>query len=176
MQPTDLMTTQCTALVQGTSGEPPHQCKNTTRLMPYCTVHARSIWGVHLGPSRIEGAGQGLFATRDFVPATRRASKFTTNSRSKPVFIADYGGEIKDIDRSRHNEYGLAIGKNQMLDATHVRGWGAMANDGGATLNNARLVISRPKGRSVRCRLVATKTIRAGNEILVPYGNSYWGR
>jgi len=173
MQPSDSKTTQCTALVQGPSGQPPRRCLRTTRLVPYCTAHAKSIWGVRLGPSTIEGAGQGLFAARDFVPA-RRTCKLTTGSRTKPVFVADYGGEVKGIDHTSHNAYGLAIGNDQMLDAAYVRGWGAMANDGGATRNNAKLAVSRSGEEGVRCRVMATKTIRDGEEILVPYGPSYW--
>jgi hypothetical protein len=63
-----------------------------------------------------------------------------------------------------------------MLDAAHVRGWGAMANDGGATLNNAKLVVSRSGKEGVRCRVMATRAIRDGEEILVHYGPSYWSQ
>jgi hypothetical protein len=44
-----------------------HQCKrNTCKYLPMCWQHAAITYGVKVAPSTIAGAGNGLFALRDF--------------------------------------------------------------------------------------------------------------
>ena len=151
-------------------------CSNVASLSPYCTIHARSIYGVEVRPSLIEGGGLGLFATRDFRPRRVRSRLSSSATVVRPVTVADYGGIVVDVSHVTPNVYGIHIGKDRMIDATFHRGWGAMANDARRSVfkNNARLVVSRRPGGKFVCTLKAFSTILNGEEILASYGPGYW--
>ena len=81
--------------------------------------------GFILKKSKIEGAGQGLFASKRIPPNTK---------------IADYGGVLKTKEAYDRNPSGYGIEVNRVNGVRMVRdsastqsGYGRWANDGGAT-------------------------------------------
>lgn len=114
--------------------------------------------------STIHGAGKGLF---------------TRISIAKGSRIVEYKGEVRTWDEARldaTNGYIYFLKPNYVIDARNFpKSLGRYANDAKGlvrtkdTDNNARF---EPDG--LRVFLVAARDIQAGEEILVPYGKSYW--
>lgn len=165
---------------------------------PFCTEHTRLVFGVEVKPSTISGAGDGLFATKDFV---------------RGQFICPLDGEKitrQEMDVRRRAVVDVSGGccylmrgfsDDDIRDGMHVRfvGHNANASDrlrpANATLrpcsgNGTRTrkhPQSEPKKRArgdedgdrYRCfhlhplKLVATRRIAAGDEVILAYGRSY---
>ena len=167
-----------------------HQCTKTAcHDTQYCYTHLKQMKQVVVAPSRIRGAGLGLFCStsKDIGDAERKA-------KHEPVFkkgdiIVHYGGqqltvaetnERYDYDqeyKDRSGEikvrriqptapYGLQKTRNVVLDGMCHRGAGAYAN-ADEKKYNAELA-----DRTGNIR--ATKRIYKGDEILVHYGARYW--
>lgn len=144
------------------------RCKrNTCKYTKYCFQHAWKKEGVKIKKSKIPGAGDGLFAAKDFKAGET---------------VADYGGEI--INAAEHNRrngnYSLQISRNKFIDGRSTQsGLGRWVNDcravtrrgGHCRRNNAKLQVH---ARSRRGRVRATRRIRAGQEIYAGYGRAYW--
>ena len=64
--------------------------------------------------------------------------------------------------------YAVKVNDNSVIDSALVRGVGSLANSGNRNTNNAKL-----EKYGNRIRIVATKNIRNGTEILLSYGNEY---
>src|SRR5690348_12399308 len=68
--------------------------------------------------------------------------------------------------------YCLAISSTVFIDSALSRGVGASANASRAGIKpNAKFVTD---ARSGSARIVATRRVRAGDEIFVSYGRNYW--
>jgi SET domain-containing protein len=117
--------------------------------------------------STLPGAGKGLFAKRDI----RKGERFV-----------EYGGEIiteGELNRrAEKNVYGYSfyINNRRVIDAYYTPGELARyANDAHGiqrkkgVKNNCSYVIYNH-----RCWIMAERTIKAGEEIFVGYGASYW--
>ena len=135
-------------------------CKARTRRGEYCHVHQRVEDGIGIRASKIPNAGQGLFALREF---------------TRGQCIALYTGDrIIDNGGASSGPYMLQLTNAEILDAARTNtGYGRWANDPrGSTMNaNAEFCVDRARRTAY---LRATRAIRAGEEILVPYGASYW--
>lgn len=116
-------------------------------------------------PSRLSGAGKGLFTRIDIPKGTR---------------IVEYKGILKPWSEVKHldgfNGYLLRINKNIAIDAlTSEHLIGRYANDaqGFAKIrgvkNNSEYVTD-----GLSCYIEATRNIKAGEEIFVGYGKEYW--
>lgn len=119
--------------------------------------------------SQIPAAGMGLWAEKDF---------------KRGDVIVSYDGEritLKECER-RNTElegmgnYYLFISKTKCIDAQHTTSAkGRYANDAKGLMrieglrNNARY-----EARKGQAFIIASRNIRAGEEILVSYGRSYW--
>jgi len=123
---------------------------------------------LYIKPSQIKGAGQGLFTSMDIY---------------KGEIIAYYKGEHLDDDEAKRradaneDQYFVVLLDGSILDAKNTECFGRYANDaegipGSGFKNNAK--ISLDDNDDV-C-LVATKNIKADEEIFLPYGKKYWNK
>lgn len=135
---------------------------------PLCWMHLLSQKKLRVKTSTIPHAGKGLFVM------ARRQGPNDIVFRSGDV-VVDYSGEsiTERVLQNRYGEYtapyGLREG-NQIEDGACLRGAGTIANHGTGRRANVRYSFSRAAGKF---RLVATKNIRNGQEILANYGNGY---
>ena len=120
--------------------------------------------GLTIRRSLIEGAGRGLFATKGF----KKNSKITP-----------YEGEHLTLTQLNDRygldaaaPYALKITNNLYIDSALVRTVGAYANAGTKKTQNARLSTNRG---AKKAWLVAIRYIGKGEEILIDYGDTYWG-
>ena len=126
---------------------------------------------LYLKKSLLPKAGKGLFVKKEF----KRAD-----------IICEYEGEIvpwsvceKRADEG-HEGYVFFISKNHCIDAYFTpEAIGRYANDAKGIgrveglRNNAQYEIKVREGRK-RGFIVATRTIKPNDEVLVDYGNDYW--
>ena len=155
--------------------------------------------GVTLAPSGIAGAGLGLFATRDFQagePITEYTGQLISHAQGRKLSLAD-----RSHVRARFG-FRDAIDGKRMPDGTPItdpatqmagRGIAAFANDAynSATYSNnadfdiknspatdaiiERGNINRLDREGERVVFIrATRLIKAGEEIFIPYGTDYW--
>ena len=114
--------------------------------------------GVEVRPSTIKGAGDGLFALRQFVTGE---------------VLGDYSGERRNFLWMLQNEntgYVMCFGLNDYVDACVAFDCpGRYVNDTFDGRRNARFV--RASGRA---QVVAITPISAGQEIFAAYGDQYW--
>ena len=119
--------------------------------------------------SQLPSAGHGLWAKKNF---------------KRGEVVVKYDGEIitwKECERRNEAQEGyggyyMYINKKKCIDAQHtIWAHGRYANDAAGLCrvegirNNAKYEIS--KGEVF---IVATRTIKAGEEIFVSYGKGYW--
>jgi uncharacterized protein len=117
--------------------------------------------------SRLPGAGKGLFTTKDL----RKDSK-----------IIEYRGEIIGYNeyrkraRQEKDQYLFYLRRNLCIDSMHTPKYKARyANDAAGITrikgvrNNSDYIIFGDK-----CYMVASRDIKAGEEIFVNYTKSYW--
>ncbi len=148
-----------------------NRCKRRIcKTFPCCWQHLKTIYGLAVKESQIPNAGLGLFTTKDII---RRSSKSPRND----VKIVKYTGEVLSSVQLNQRygdelaDYTFRINKNKYLDArstqTNVARYANGCDNPHQPLEcNARLTSSG--------WLVATKSIKAGSEILTPYHISYW--
>jgi uncharacterized protein len=116
--------------------------------------------------SNISTAGLGLFSAITIF---------------KDEIICNYGGEIisqleakKRVNRNA-NQYFIMLPNGKILDSINSNCFARFANDAqgneiGTNKNNAKIVLNE-KGKVC---LIASKKIKAGEEILCSYGKKYW--
>ena len=113
--------------------------------------------------SGLENAGMGLF-TRNMIPAETR--------------IVEYKGAIRLHEDLTDGTYAYDIGKGYVIDAKDITdGLAHFANDADAFPNETGLVNNcefQQEGMYVYINAVID--IPAHTEILVYYGEDYWGR
>ena len=154
---------RCTALTkQGT------QCSRTTcKYANMCFQHSKSTHGLQVKNSHIPNTGQGLY---------------TTKTIKKGQKVASYGGSV--VSQNAYNQnpsgYGIHLNNNQVLDGKSTQsGLGRYANTcktankrlGQCKGQNAKLTVNH---RNQTASIKATKKIKAGEEVYVPYGNNFW--
>jgi hypothetical protein len=128
----------------------------------------RSLLGLDIRPSQIEGAGLGLFGIGDM---------------KKGHSVVDYVGDVLTEAEliSRYGDatapYALRVSGDHFIDGALRRGIGAYINASRQKDNvktrpaNVRFVVHMGHKTA---RFVTTRRIRAGQEILVAYGGVYW--
>ncbi len=126
---------------------------------------------LYLKRSQLPGAGKGLFTDSEIPKGTE---------------VVEYEGELVPWsvveERSAKGEEGYAfyISERLSVDAYHTK-WamGRYANDAKGfgrvegLRNNSQYIIKRKQGVR-KVFIVASRTIKAGSEILVDYGSDYW--
>lgn len=181
MPPTCSLT--CSALTKkGT------ECKRRCCLdYRYCGQHLRSIVGIKVGPSSV--AGKGLFAVKPFRKGQRIAEYYGEHLSKK-----QFDDRYDDPDDLLTSGYAISLEDGSVIDSLGSRCAASYANDPidvGALWKsskstsdfrhryNARkkqepgnAMADEAKGNQLY--LVATKAIKSGDEILWPYGASYW--
>ena len=147
------------------------QCGQRTAVGHLCWNHLQRDHGLRVKPSSINGAGRGLFASKDL-----------------PVgYNLPYTGDLvteSDGEGQHGGEYVLELSKTRAIDAARrnagVARWvndprKATSPDGRPLAANCKFVVHTPRGTSVRAGAVRTlRTILKGEELLVAYGESYW--
>lgn len=126
---------------------------------------------LYLKKSQLPGAGKGLFTDEDI---------------KKGEEIVEYEGEIlpwsvvEERAAKGHEGYAFYISEKVSVDA-YFTPWamGRYANDARGfgriegLRNNSQYVVKRKKGKR-KVFIVASRSLKAGSEILVDYGNDYW--
>jgi histone-lysine N-methyltransferase EZH2 len=158
-----MVTEQCAAMTKAGT-----RCKCKVVIgLPYCHLHRGAKEHLKIAPSHIPHGGKGLFAADKTLAAD--AIVFRKNDT-----VAPYDGEHIDGE-TVNSRYGggnpsYVVGtnhKNEFIDAALKRTIGAIPNHS-TTHQNAKLLAY---GKKVR--VVAIKSIRNGQEILVNYGRGY---
>src|SRR5947209_1190080 len=131
---------------------------------PLCIDHIRADLKLDIRPSKIPGAGRGLFTLVD---------------RAVGDHLVDYVGELIDAAESERRYPGTALGpyalrlsKSNTIDAALLRGVGAYINASRRSVRPNVSFTPHPNGRSAR--FTAKKFIAAGSELTVSYGREYW--
>lgn len=138
------------------------RCKRMTTIThPFCGQHTREHLGITIQKSNIPKAGLGMFAIRTFVADER---------------IVEYSGEKLTTDQydRRYNKdsmgsYGIQLSEKYVIDARKTTsGVARYACDyhGSGKKPNAEYI-----NFGGRIWIVATKRIKAGEEILTDYGD-----
>lgn len=119
---------------------------------------------LYVDNSSIPSAGSGLFTSKDI---------------AKGEFVVEYTGDVttwEDVRHDANNVYIYFVNDNYVINAKeHPEAIARYANDAhGLTRlpglhNNSRFVNVNGK-----IFIKATKLVKAGSEILVDYGKSYW--
>ena len=113
---------------------------------------------VQVGPSTIQGAGNGLFAKKDIPKGTG-----ITNYMDGAVKLNE--AQFRALYPTGNATHAWSPKKGVYYDASNPTNLASSANRGTAKTNNARIMASG----SVK----TTKNIKAGAEIFLPYGGSY---
>lgn len=125
--------------------------------------HARPLQhGVEVRPSRISGAGDGLFATE---------------SHAEGSIVCEYTGIIWPNAvawQRRDKNYLMKLGDNKYVDALYSREVLARyINDCRGRLGGYNVWFDKRPAED-RALVVALRDIRAGEELFVDYGRFYW--
>ena len=145
------------------------RCKRRSQKSGMCWTHLAKEQGLKIKKSQIPGAGDGLYATKEW---------------NRGNNITEYGGDRVELDNNGNDvrtgqpwrsQYGLQIKKHPLtfIDARKTNSApGRYANTarGSEFRNNAQLVYDR-NGRKAHVR--AAQRIEPNQEIFVPYGNSF---
>lgn len=148
------------------------QCKRRTcKYSKYCFQHTKALTGLQIKKSSIPRAGMGLWTTKD-IPAN--------------ATITQYGGELIDLEEEerRDSGYGVQVLPKQNLvrDGRSTQsGLGRWINqcrqqnrvNPPHCRNNAKFSVNTKK-KSVSIKTLKDKSIPAGSEIFIGYGQGYW--
>jgi SET domain-containing protein len=121
---------------------------------------------LYVANSLLVNAGMGLFAAITIF---------------KDEIICEYGGEIigsaeaKKRVAAQSDQYFIMLPNGKILDSIDSNCFARYANDAngkeaGKVKNNAKIMLNE-KGKVC---LIASKKIKAGDEILCSYGKKYW--
>ena len=119
---------------------------------------------LEIKPSTIPGAGKGLF---------------TKTTISKGTRIVEYKGTVTTWNAVKDdptNAYIYYLKPNHVIDARdHPKSLARYVNDAkGLVRNKQRTNNAQFSNEGLHVYIVATRTIKAGEEILVEYGQKYW--
>lgn len=145
-------------------------CTRTTCKIPNrCWQHVRRDEGLAVKKSTITGAGQGLFATRDFKFDRKKKvqiciTKYAVENEymsKRPIRIDEDPTYVWCRDRAEQNCYNAVS-----TQSTIGRYANACDRPGSESICNAKI--------NKAGNIVPTRNIKAGDEILVRYSSSYW--
>ena len=141
---------------------------NTCKVGPMCWIHTKSKKHLQVKPSTT-GHGMGLFA----VKSTKTDNKTIFKKGDK---ITEYTGDIiqGDVVPNRNTSYMFSVTSKYHIDGRKTNsGPGRYANDCRKTNKacNAKFSANTSKRTGI---IKSKKTIKNGEEILVPYGRDYW--
>ncbi|MEO0311024.1 MAG: hypothetical protein RIQ89_681 [Bacteroidota bacterium] len=127
--------------------------------MPYLDKYLK------IKKSQIAGAGLGLFTTIDIKKGTR---------------ITEYAGALKTwkvlAPKDGYNAYIFKLNSRWGIDgAKKLKSFGRYANDAtGPTRTPGLRNNCCYETVKLKCFLDASRNIKAGSELLVPYGGNFW--
>jgi SET domain-containing protein len=141
-----------------------------------CWQHSDLRRGLKIKRSNINGAGDGLFATKFF---------------DKGEIVCKYAGLDKRMTKTQYDatpgphDYGFQHRNNYVFDGRSTQsGMGRWANDcrvrnrrqgtGECVENNVKAVVDTRNEGGHGMRLRATKPIHRGQEIHIPYHANFW--
>jgi hypothetical protein len=141
---------------------PAGRCRRKTTIThPFCGPHTEEVQGLRVARSSIAAAGLGLHAVRMFAKGSILA-EYSGERLSQEEYDARYEGEPMGT-------YGIEVDEGYVLDARRTdSGIARYACDyhGSGRRPNAEFVSDEG-----RVWIVATRTIRPGDEIFVDYGD-----
>lgn len=151
---------RCT-YVNPTTGTECHRHTRTNN--QYCASHLKKVLGLRVGPSMIPNAGLGLFATRQFPPKKK---------------IVEYTGRIISVKEANKlpnsNAYLAQLGQRVIDGEDPLQSSVARyANDPRKSGMKANVKFTANYAKKTMW-LESVKVIKAGDEILLPYGDDYW--
>lgn len=139
------------------------QCKSRTCNGQFCYTHTIREFGFAIKKSKIEGAGRGLIAMRD-IPQGTTLTPYTGHLSSDPD--VDHGG----------SHYVIGLSRNTTIDAApRNTAPGRLINDPHETNLNPNCIWVIDNIRR-KVRIVTTRLIPKGEELLISYGPGYWAR
>lgn len=123
---------------------------------------------LYVNTSQLPNSGQGLFTAIDIF---------------EDEIIAVFEGELLSEQESKcralvgQDKYFIMLLDGRIMDSMHTDCWAKFANDAKGTIpaltkNNASISVDD----SGRPCLIASHTIKAGQEIFCGYGKKYWER
>lgn len=142
--------------------------RRTCKVGPLCWQHTRLVSGLSVKPSSIPGAGNGLFAFRDFRPSST-VTRYSGEALTAAQVEARYPGNTLA-------PYVLKVGRDRFVD-------GRATNSGPARYVNDCRRADRDAGHCPgnNAKLSRTGTVKfasrpipSGSEIFAPYGRQYW--
>lgn len=158
------------------------RCKRTTcYTLPYCWQHLVNNYHLRIGRTMLKNTQDRRLNFTGLFACDRDKGNNDIVFRKNDLIVT-YVGEI--LNQHQLNElypdeetapYAFMMSNNKYVDGACVRGVGALANAclpkrNPGCITNATFSVSRTHYPT----LVATKTIRNGEEILVSYGRSYF--
>lgn len=169
------------------------RCKKVTSYdYQWCTTHLLRQWYLMVAPSRVPGAGLGVYAVReDELKRLGKDDKGRPNLSTncvvfeKDSFIGNgFGGELLSLedDRERYGSEGAAYILTWYIEGREGPGVidGFLARTVSSYCNDAINLEDVPNWRFKNNahwrgdRLIAIRPILHGHEILWPYGRNYW--
>ena len=151
-----------------------HRCQRKCVIgFEYCSTHLESIKKLKIKNSTLPNAGKGLFVS----DKSKGPNDIVFKKNDK---IVEYNGKIKtqeQLDEEYGNytaPYAMNIrGTENVIDAGDKRGVGSLINHKSRTQSNCKFKDTRQNHRTVGVEIVATKSIRNGQELFVSYGDDY---
>ena len=144
-----------------------HQCRIRTANGAYCWRHLLALVGLRIAKSSIPQAGKGVFAARDFNTGdvVTHYTGDTTSDVNAPGSSARY---IADMGLDEE-------GNDFIVDAARTNvATGRLINDPRGSGHRANCQFEYIPGEDDIIRVVATRPIRKGDELLLSYGAGYW--
>ena len=135
----------------------------------YCHIHRRKKLGLVVRQSTIQGAGKGLFVTREFKKGST-IGRYAGEILSRVEHNRRYGGSDED-----HGPYSLRTSNsgNRVVSSECKRGIMSMANGTKRKSKaNARFVDKLRADGTIRVE--AIRRIKQNDEILIHYGRDYF--
>lgn len=130
------------------------RCKRKTARGDVCFMHLRGL-GLQIKKSTIPDSGLGVYSTR---------------ARKKNDYLTNYKGEKAPAGIKIQGDYVLQQG-SKYYDAKYSNSCvGRFLNDARGPKNNSRFSSGYKYPISIR----ATKPIKKGDELFIPYGKAYW--
>jgi SET domain-containing protein len=138
------------------------RCKTICTLThPYCEEHTESELGLRVAQSSVPFAGLGLFTLKKI-----KKGAVALLYEGEKLTIDKYN---KRYDKEGHGEYGMTLGKKHVIDARETSsGLGRFVCDFTGSDKKANVEYLDNEGV---IEIVAKKKIKAGEELLVDYGD-----
>ncbi|KAJ7785955.1 hypothetical protein B0H16DRAFT_1488678 [Mycena metata] len=176
--------------------KPPHNWPKNIRYITTCSFHTSVPPGTVSfltegsaaktattnRPSPADGSAVAIRRISDSThPACGQLGLFAARKIKEKTIIVDYIGEIH-CDERPESDYDLSLFRSSDLsvgiDASVMGNEGRFVNDyrniPGQEKPNAAFVDERLASGELRIRIVSSRIIRKGEEVLVSYGKAWW--